>query len=515
MIKNFKSIYCLLLASALVCSCGQLNDDEVQADCNCEQNEIAEGEAPVRFLLTSNTAGEAGTTRSAEDSYDYTQGTPEEYQVNYARLYLYNSDTKLFAKTFLLANLTPQGSDASGNIVYESERVGVAQGTYDIFVVANSSRVIDANTEEEFLADIDAETYTQGLITNISSGIVMTNRATSNLRTVIRNESMEELTENVVSVQLERVLARLDVAKSRESFELTTPQNVRYATVTLNGFYIVNLARKYYSYRHVAQLTSLTEPEWSLETNFGPVNDVDGYVIDPYFFKKVVNAENFTNTDKYYEHFIGDLTGTTALPSWTEFAPVSTTPQYKTAYCPENCMLAPAQKNGYSTGVFFRAKLEPNNNVYQLNAAGELELATGAAAQPDVLYYYGYNFYTSPEAMAKAAGMPSIPAESLDLFNARKFEKSADGYCCYYDYWIRHMDNNRPTEMGVMEFAVVRNNLYRMLITNVAGLGEPLPLDGWLPNTYDSDTPDEGETKLKVILNVKPWIVRDLTNIVL
>ena len=31
----------------------------------------------------------------------------------------------------------------------------------------------------------------------------------------------------------------------------------------------------------------------------------------------------------------------------------------------------------------------------------------------------------------------------------------------------------------------------------------------------DPDTPDEGETYLKVVLNVKPWIVRDLTNIVL
>jgi hypothetical protein len=31
----------------------------------------------------------------------------------------------------------------------------------------------------------------------------------------------------------------------------------------------------------------------------------------------------------------------------------------------------------------------------------------------------------------------------------------------------------------------------------------------------DPDTPDEGETYLKIILNVKPWIVRDLTNIVL
>jgi hypothetical protein len=62
--------------------------------------------------------------------------------------------------------------------------------------------------------------------------------------------------------------------------------------------------------------------------------------------------------------------------------------------------------------------------------------------------------------------------------------------------------------MGVMEFGIVRNNLYRLLITNVSGLGYPdVPVN--------TDTPDEGETYLSVVLNVKPWIVRDLTNIVL
>jgi hypothetical protein len=63
--------------------------------------------------------------------------------------------------------------------------------------------------------------------------------------------------------------------------------------------------------------------------------------------------------------------------------------------------------------------------------------------------------------------------------------------------------------MGVMEFGVIRNNLYRMLITNVSDLGEEDL------NNFTPDTPDEGEAYMNVVLNVKPWIVRDLTNIVL
>ena len=102
----------------------------------------------------------------------------------------------------------------------------------------------------------------------------------------------------------------------------------------------------------------------------------------------------------------------------------------------------------------------------------------------------------------------SVTSGNMDIYQAKKFKKTDDGYHCYYVYWIRHLDNYDNTNMGVMEFAVVRNNLYRMIITQVSGLG-----DSDIPTAPDK--PDEGETYLKVILNVKPWIVRDLTNIVL
>ena len=94
------------------------------------------------------------------------------------------------------------------------------------------------------------------------------------------------------------------------------------------------------------------------------------------------------------------------------------------------------------------------------------------------------------------------------MYKARKFEKTDDGYRTYYTYWIRHLDNYKPTSMGVMEFGIVRNNLYRLLVTNVSDLGNYKLI-------VNPDTPDEGETYLSVLLNVKPWIVRDLTNIVL
>ncbi|WP_287619756.1 Mfa1 family fimbria major subunit [Parabacteroides sp.] len=83
---------------------------------------------------------------------------------------------------------------------------------------------------------------------------------------------------------------------------------------------------------------------------------------------------------------------------------------------------------------------------------------------------------------------------------------------CYYPYWIRHANNGKPEEMGIMEFCTVRNNVYQLNVTGVDGLG--------MPDPYDSiDTPDEGEDPegyyLRVAIWVKDWIIRANEAIVL
>lgn len=54
---------------------------------------------------------------------------------------------------------------------------------------------------------------------------------------------------------------------------------------------------------------------------------------------------------------------------------------------------------------------------------------------------------------------------------------------CYYTWWIKH----NPT--GAMPYAVVRNNVYRLKLTKISGLGSDLP----------------GEETLDVSLTVAPW----------
>lgn len=75
--------------------------------------------AYVQFLLHANGSA-LSTTRSPEDSYSYVQGTADEYKVNTARVYLFDTATKLFVKSVQLTGLTRSGTDASGNILYET-----------------------------------------------------------------------------------------------------------------------------------------------------------------------------------------------------------------------------------------------------------------------------------------------------------------------------------------------------------------------------------------------------------
>lgn len=490
-----KIVFPLFMATALLCSCSQADDDTAG---NGDKEKIQE-QYNVVFQLQSNSSS---MTRSVEDSYNHVQGTAEEYKVNVARAYFFDSKTKLLSKSAPLTGITYNGTNASGNVIYETEPISVPMGIYDIFVIANTNRQFKKDKEDEFLADIDSLSYVQAVVEDISGGIIMSNRASENLGTVISKKNDNDV--NVVSITLERVLARLDVAKAEETFELTDDKGEKYASVTLDGYYIVNLPKYYYTFRHTAVLTTLEEPQWDVNTNFGNVSDVNGYVIDPYFFQKTIDAAAFANADKYYERFSADYSNMDYV-KWDTFNAVSTTPNYKTMYCLENCTLAPAQKNGYSTGVLFKAILEPNNNVYTLNSAGALVLVTDKQSYPETLYFFQQKFYASADALAAAVVASGL---STGKYQARKFEKTDDGYRCYYKYWIRHLDNNNPGEMGVMEFGIVRNNLYRMLITGVSDLG-----DGG--SIIDPNTPDEGETYLKVVLNVKPWTVRDLTNIVL
>lgn len=110
-----------------------------------------------------------------------------------------------------------------------------------------------------------------------------------------------------------------------------------------------------------------------------------------------------------------------------------------------------------------------------------------------------------------------IPANNIEankvISNPNTFtiEYFGTAHTCYYPYWIRHANNGDNNTMGIMEFCIVRNNVYRLNVTGIDGLGMADPFDS-------ADKPDEGEEEgyyLKVELYVHDWVVRDNGSIIL
>ena len=59
-----------------------------------------------------------------------------------------------------------------------------------------------------------------------------------------------------------------------------------------------------------------------------------------------------------------------------------------------------------------------------------------------------------------------------------------------------------------MEFAVVRNNIYKLAVTKINRLGHPR-LSENDPDPVDPDDPDEtGDVYISVSVEVLPWVVR-------
>lgn len=114
------------------------------------------------------------------------------------------------------------------------------------------------------------------------------------------------------------------------------------------------------------------------------------------------------------------------------------------------------------------------------------------------------NVKNALDAMRKA-----VTGAGFTIFQSSKDDQlGGPGYYCYYFYWNRHNDNGDPGAMGNMEFAVVRNNVYKLAVTKISRLGHPrIPEND--PDKPKPDTPDESDDiYMTVTCQVLPWVVR-------
>ena len=97
-------------------------------------------------------------------------------------------------------------------------------------------------------------------------------------------------------------------------------------------------------------------------------------------------------------------------------------------------------------------------------------------------------------------------------YNIAYYKANDNGAECYYKYWIKH-EPITGDDPGVMEFGIVRNNVYQLDVTAVNDLGDPLP---FTPGKDDPEDPvKEKDVYIVVNLYVKNWVKRPNSSIIL
>lgn len=61
--------------------------------------------------------------------------------------------------------------------------------------------------------------------------------------------------------------------------------------------------------------------------------------------------------------------------------------------------------------------------------------------------------------------------EALKPYGTRTYEDAT----CYYTWWVRHSNDNNDDAKGIMEYAIVRNNIYKLTVNSIYSLGNDVP----------------------------------------
>lgn len=220
---------------------------------------------------------------------------------------------------------------------------------------------------------------------------------------------------------------------------------------------------------------------------------------------------------------------------------VETEKWQRIGYTLENTTAADEAGSDYSTGVVFKAKFHPQGVANYTDGAtffaygtklyasmedmmagfygskfADLDNITNCTTWGDVKQFItstlltndpsGYNKYLEGLAEGKDDTEAVSDASSLTWSNYMQYEcgyskdengkvvldqndkvtrivlkkhgtRTYEDATCYYTWWVRHSNDNNDDTKGIMEYAIVRNNIYKLTVKSVYSLGGEVPDD--------------------------------------
>ncbi|WP_370798834.1 Mfa1 family fimbria major subunit [Xylanibacter rarus] len=432
--------------------------------------------------------------------------------------------------TFNVGSYTEPGNGIDRKYTTTPQQVDLDDGTYNVLVVANPGA--DWWTGQSLtLADVRNHIQTTAWTASGSdySDFVMTSAADATLTL----NSNPESDPAKATVNVERMAARLDY-KAEASYTCTDPAYTG-ATVEITGAALVNnLTAGSYIIKRVADDVNGTNLSY-LGNETADENDAaTNYVLDPWTASKNGNLYGtwFMNGSSDPNWWAGYVQPGTSVSDGAET-------WKRIGYTLENTTAADAAGSDYSTGVVFKAKFNPQGVANYQNGAtffaygtkiyasmedmmagfygskfDDLDNITSCATWGDVKQFItstlltndpsGYNKYLEGLAEGKDDSETVANASSLTwgnyMLNECGYSKDENGKVvldqngkvtrialksygvrtyedatCYYTWWVRHSNDNDDTKKGIMEYAIVRNNIYKLTVNSVYSLGGEVP----------------------------------------
>lgn len=432
--------------------------------------------------------------------------------------------------TFNVWSYTEPGNGIDRTYTTTPQQVDLDDGTYNVLVVANPGA--DWWTGQSLtLADVRNHIQTTAWTASESgySDFVMTSAADATLTL----NSNPESDPAKATVNVERMAARLDY-KAEASYTCTDPAYTG-ATVEITGAALVNnLTAGSYIIKRVADDVNGTNLSYLGNETADENGAATNYVLDPWTASKNGNLYGtwFMNGSSDPNWWAGYVQPGTSVSDGAET-------WQRIGYTLENTTAADAAGSDYSTGVVFKAKFNPQGVANYTDGetffaygtkiyasmedmmAGfygskfdDLDNITSCATWGDVKQFItstlltndpsGYNKYLEGLAEGKDDSETVANASSLTwgnyMLNECGYSKDENGKVildqndkvtrialqpygtrtyedatCYYTWWVRHSNDNDDTKKGIMEYAIVRNNIYKLTVNSVYSLGGEVP----------------------------------------